>query len=143
MILKILYVSLLPFPPAHPSFLLLADYKIATYNSNHMNIFNINTELKFVNRIGQTLSTEERIALDVNVLKLSQEYHYETFNFWGRVEGVSKNYYIVQAINFKNATSFPIKKYFWRYNIINAAQMISNLQSCPLPEPNTHPKSIE
>lgn len=79
-----------------------------------MNIFNINTELKFVNRIGQTLSNEERISLEVSVLKLSQEYHYETFNFWGRIEGVSKNYYIVQGVIFKGVTNFPVKKYFWR-----------------------------
>lgn len=79
-----------------------------------MNIFNIASELIFPNRIGQTLSTEERIGLNVSVLKLSQEYRFEVFNFWGRVEGVSKNYYIVQGVNFKGATSFPLKKYFWR-----------------------------
>ncbi len=50
-----------------------------------MNIFNISSELKFVNRIGQTLSSDERISLELSVLKLSEEYHYETFNFWGRV----------------------------------------------------------
>lgn len=37
-----------------------------------MKISNISSELKFVNRIGQTLSTEERISLEVSVLKLSQ-----------------------------------------------------------------------
>lgn len=79
-----------------------------------MNIFNINSELKFVNRIGQTLSAEERISLDLSVLKLSEEYQYESFNFWGRIEGMSKNYYILQGVNFKGATNFPLKKYFWR-----------------------------
>ena len=79
-----------------------------------MDIFNINSELKFVNRIGQTLSAEERISLDLSVLKLSEEYHYESFNFWGRIEGMSKNYYILQGVNFKGATNFPLKKYFWR-----------------------------
>lgn len=36
-----------------------------------MNISNISSELKFVNRIGQTLSTEEVISLQSSVLKLS------------------------------------------------------------------------
>jgi len=79
-----------------------------------MNIFNINSELKFANRIGQTLSAEERISLDLSVLRLSEEYHYEAFNFWGRIEGMSKNYYILQGVNFKGAADSPAKKYFWR-----------------------------
>jgi len=60
-----------------------------------MNISNLTTELKFVNRIGQTLSTEEVISLQASTLKLSHEYKYEQYNFWGRVEGTLKNYYIV------------------------------------------------
>jgi radial spoke head protein 9 len=60
-----------------------------------MNIANLPSELKFVNRIGQTLSSEERISLESSVLKLSYEYSHEQWNFWGRVEGIIKNYYIV------------------------------------------------
>ena len=37
-----------------------------------MNISNLASDLKFVNRIGQTLSSEERINLDLSVNKLSQ-----------------------------------------------------------------------
>lgn len=79
-----------------------------------MNIANLSSELKFVNRIGQTLSTEERIYLEASVLKLSHEYAFEHLNFWGRVEGVLKNYYLLEGVNFKGATNFPVKKYFWR-----------------------------
>ena len=39
-----------------------------------MNILNLGGELKFVNRIGQTLSPEERINLELSVSKLRQEY---------------------------------------------------------------------
>ena len=39
-----------------------------------MRIANIATELKFANRIGQTLAAEERIGLEVSVLRLAQEY---------------------------------------------------------------------
>jgi hypothetical protein len=108
-----------------------------------MNIFNIGNELKFANRIGQTLSTEERISLEVSVLKLSQEYHFEVFNFWGRIEGVSKNYYIVQAVSFKGATSFPIKKYFWRYLSNHIALRISSSPNCHRRATNTQSKWAE
>lgn len=79
-----------------------------------MNIINLNSELKFVNRIGQTLSVEERTYLQTSVEALSGEYHFERFNFWGRIEGISKNYYIVEGINFKGCLNFPVKKFFWR-----------------------------
>lgn len=79
-----------------------------------MRIANIANELKFANRIGQTLATDERIALEVSVLKLAQEYCFEAFNFWGRVEGVLKNYYIIEGVNLKGASNFVAKKYFWR-----------------------------
>lgn len=80
-----------------------------------MNISNLATELKFVNKIGQTLSSEECIKLDLAVNKLSQEYYFEMFNFWGRVEGIHKNYYIVEGITFKGASCTPKKQHFWRY----------------------------
>ena len=108
-----------------------------------MNIFALSTELKFANRIGQTLSPQERISLEANVLKLSQEYPNEVYNFWGRIEGVTKNYYIVQGLTLKGATNFPSKKYFWRYPIHNPAPMTSTSQNCLLPDTNTLEKSTE
>lgn len=59
-----------------------------------MKVQNISSELKFINRIGATLSIEERISLEAAILKLSHEYSYDQFNFWGRLEGIAKNYYI-------------------------------------------------
>ena len=41
-----------------------------------MNIDNLSSELKFVNRIGQALSTEEVIGLQSGVIKLSHEYQH-------------------------------------------------------------------
>ena len=41
-----------------------------------MDVESIATELKFVNRIGQTLSVEEMIGLQSSVLKLSHEYKF-------------------------------------------------------------------
>ena len=68
-----------------------------------------------MNRIGATLSTEEKISIEAAILKLSQEYSYDQFNFWGRIEGVAKNYYVAEGVKFRGCTNFPIRKYFWRY----------------------------
>jgi hypothetical protein len=94
-----------------------------------MNIANLNSELRFANRIGQALSTEEAIGLQSGVLRLSSEYKYEVFQFWGRVEGTKLNYYIVAGLNFKGSTNFPTKQYFWRYQLLYIALKISNSQN--------------
>ena len=91
-----------------------------------MNISNLTSELKFVNRIGQTLSCEERISLELAVSKLSNQYYYQTYNFWGRIEGIHRPYYIVEAINFTGTSGFPKKQYFWRYLFSHPAPKISN-----------------
>lgn len=83
-----------------------------------MNICTLASELKFVNKIGQTLSPEERINLELAVSRLSQQYRHEGFNFWGRIEGVHKNYYIVEGVTFQGTNGFPSKQYFWRYNAL-------------------------
>ena len=96
-----------------------------------MDIDRISSELKFANRIGQTLSTEEIISLQSSVLKLSHEYKFERYNFWGRVEGTSANYYIVEAANFRGTNHFPHKKYFWRYYSFHAALKTSSSRNYP------------
>ena len=41
-----------------------------------MNINNLASELKYVNRIGQTLSVEERTSLETGIIRLSHEYEH-------------------------------------------------------------------
>ena len=74
-----------------------------------MDIDSLSCELKFANRIGQNLSTEEIVGLQSSVLKLSHEYKHEKYQFWGRVEGTLASYYIVQGVSFRGATNFPKK----------------------------------
>jgi hypothetical protein len=42
-----------------------------------MNISSIASELKFINRIGVTLSIEERISIEAQALRLSHEYRHD------------------------------------------------------------------
>lgn len=64
-----------------------------------MNIQNLAYELKFPNRIGATLSIDERTNIELAVLKLSEERSFDQWNFWGRIEGLARNYYILQGVN--------------------------------------------
>ena len=52
-----------------------------------MNMQNIADELKFANQIGVTLSTEERLNLEIALLKLSEVENSDEILFWGKVEG--------------------------------------------------------
>ena len=98
-----------------------------------MNIDNLSSELKFANRIGQTLCTEEVIGLQSAVLRLSHEYQHEVFELWGRIEGAKQNYYVVAGVNFKGSQHFPSRKYFWRYLWAHLARRISNLLNWAAP----------
>ena len=80
-----------------------------------MEVSRLASDLKFVNRVGQTLSPQERITLELAVLKLAEEYPLQYFRFWGRIEGIIKNYYIISAIDPSATKDFPVKRYFWRY----------------------------
>lgn len=33
--------------------------------------------------------------------------------FWGKIEGISKDYYITLGLNFRGQFEFPEKKFFW------------------------------
>jgi hypothetical protein len=92
-----------------------------------MKVSNISSELKFVNRLGVTLSVEERISIEAQALRLSHEYKHDQWNFWGRIEGIVKNYYIIEGVDFKGVTNFPNRQYFWAYGVLYLEMMILSL----------------
>jgi hypothetical protein len=68
------------------------------------------------------------------VLKLSEERTFDRWNFWGRVDGLARNYYIVQGVNHRGQYEFPEKHYFWRYasGIIDSSE---SFKFAELPQP--------
>jgi len=43
--------------------------------------------------------------------------------FWGRIEGVSKDYYIALGLNFRENFEFPKKTFFWSSNDFNFSDL--------------------
>ncbi|CAD8082384.1 unnamed protein product [Paramecium primaurelia] len=82
-----------------------------------MEIYRIPEDLRFVNQIGQTLSAEEKIKLEIALIKLSQTQTFDQLLFWGRIEGTVANYYIAIGLNFKNNFEFPHKTFFYTANL--------------------------
>lgn len=81
-----------------------------------MDIYRITTDLQFVNQLGATLHVEERMKLEIALLRLNETEKFEQILFWGRIEGTDKDYYIALGVNFKGQYEFPTKKFFWSSN---------------------------
>lgn len=54
-----------------------------------------------------TLSTEERMSLELALMKLHEKEPSDEIRFWGKIEGTNKNYYIAVSHHLKNQHGFP------------------------------------
>eukprot|EP00347_Sterkiella_histriomuscorum_P001082 403373397 len=78
-----------------------------------MEIENIENHLKYVNANGVTLSIDERLNLDLALQKLQLDFGFEELMFWGKINGVSNDYYVAVALQYVGVPDFPKKHYFW------------------------------
>jgi radial spoke head protein 9 len=62
---------------------------------------------------GQTLNLEEQMNINLSLLKLHENENFDEVNFWGKIRGVYKDYYIAQTLNFKGHLEFPHIRFFW------------------------------
>jgi radial spoke head protein 9 len=60
-------------------------------------------ELKHLAMAGYKLNLEERVQLKLALLKLKNATKHEQLCFWGRVAGVTKNYYIALGLNYSGS----------------------------------------
>lgn len=54
------------------------------------------------------------MKLELSLLKMSEKEKFDQILFWGKIEGIAKDYYIAVALKFKEQFEFPTKKFFWR-----------------------------
>lgn len=70
--------------------------------------------------MGATLSLEERMKLELAMVKTTETFNdkekYDQILFWGKIEGLTKDYYIAVALKFKDQFEFPMKKFYWSSN---------------------------
>lgn len=60
---------------------------------------------------------------------MSSETGYEEILFWGKIQGLNKDYYILIGINYSNHYEFPEKGFFWASS--------SDFSFQPFPEMNS------
>jgi len=68
-------------------------------------------EISSVN--GVCLSLEERIKLITMLDQLKSDIKCDEMQFWGKIIGAEKDYYISKALYYKGSKNFPKKKYFF------------------------------
>ena len=73
----------------------------------------IATDLRFMNQIGSTLSSHEKLQLELALLKLEESQSFDGLYFWGRIEGLNRNYYVCYGLKAKEQYNFPKLTFFW------------------------------
>ena len=68
-------------------------------------------EISAVN--GVCLSLEERIKIMTMLDQLKSDIKCDEMQFWGKILGAEKDYYISKALYYKGFQNFPKKKYFF------------------------------
>lgn len=53
------------------------------------------------------------MKLELSLLKISEKEKFDQLMFWGKIEGLVKDYYIAIGLKFKDQFEFPVKKFFW------------------------------
>ena len=62
---------------------------------------------------GICLSLEERMKLLTTLDQLKSDIKCDEMQFWGKILGAEKDYYISKALYYKGNKNFPKKKYFF------------------------------
>lgn len=56
-----------------------------------MNIYNLKSELVFLNQLGVTINVEERLKLEIILFRLLEHNTFDQLLFWGKIEGSGLN----------------------------------------------------
>ena len=78
-----------------------------------MDILDLAEELKNLRLNGHTFHLEERVQLEMALMKLQAESPLEEVLFWGKIQALQNDYYIALGLNYKGHYEFPQKQFFW------------------------------
>lgn len=62
---------------------------------------------------GNCLSIQERLSLETTLDQLKNEIQCDEILFWGKINGVEKDYYISIAVYYRGHPGFPLKKFYF------------------------------
>ena len=74
---------------------------------------NLTEDLSLLWPTGVSLNIDEKMNLKLSLLRIYELDEYEEVLFWGKIKGSTRDYYIAQALNYKQQYEFPYKLFFW------------------------------
>lgn len=98
-----------------------------------MNIDNIYENIKYTDNIGFTLSDEDILKLKIESKLLKESQNHDSIEFFGVINGIESNYYIIIGINYKHFKNIFNRKFYWAKE---------DLKFCPLLEITDKDKKI-
>lgn len=69
--------------------------------------------------------------MELGLVRLTELANTDQLLFWGRVETLTKPYYIAMSVDYEGYYEFPHKKFYWRFISNNLVREIVILQRCP------------
>merc|ERR1711939_894597 len=81
-----------------------------------MDVYRVASDLKYVNKLGETLSVDEKIYLELGLMRILENEKIDQLMFWGRIRGTTKDYYIAIGLKFQDNYEFPTKRFYYSTN---------------------------
>lgn len=78
-----------------------------------MDILDIHAEIKNFRSNGITLNLDERVNLEMALMRLQASSKAEELLLWGKITGLTADYYIAVAYAYTGMYEFPVKKFYW------------------------------
>jgi len=78
-----------------------------------MNFQTLEEELKCLWLSGHSLTLEERMQVELSLLELVQKEDFEELLYWGKIRGLSRDYFVAMGLKYRGQYEFPLKRFFW------------------------------
>jgi len=62
---------------------------------------------------GLTLFLFRRMQLEMAVMSLRSKIDADELHFWGKIAGLTSDYYVCVAVTYKGQYEFPVKNFYW------------------------------
>ena len=56
-----------------------------------------------------------RMGVEIGLQRLLENEKIDSVHFWGRIRGITKDYYLAVGLKMKDEYEFPSKRFYWRY----------------------------
>jgi len=78
-----------------------------------MEVLDLNYELSNMKQRGVNLTLDEKIQLELALHQLHTTIEADELLFWGKINGINKDYFIAMAVTYSGQFEFPSKKFYW------------------------------